>query len=283
MTVSGVLTCSGKPIPFSEIRLVQDIGIIPNSIAIGEADENGRFSITAKPFSFVRRKRPLWELSLYVGLKYTYKSNSRRAFAVNPRFAQVLDFHEGVHDIGEVAVHEYPCNTYIRLYNALKDFNTRTGRELRAIRVAVHNLPKGSVPFSEYRRIRLPIKYLLTDHIARHELAHVARNVFDGDSAHFEQDVEAYGGTETHNCQTKSSTEFAFNEGWAFYWARECQGSTFNRQKDVGGDVAKLLRELQEQCNTSDNDMWVVLEKNPGKIHTYDEYENAHKSLHSCP
>lgn len=103
----------------------------------------------------------------------------------------------------------------------------------------------------------------------------------DGDSAHFAQDVQTYGGVESHNCLTETSNEFAFNEGWAFYWARECMDTPTSGKKNVGGDVAKLLRELQAQHNTSDNDMWLVLQRNPGQIHTYDEFEEAHNTLHS--
>ncbi|PXF40981.1 hypothetical protein BWQ96_09312 [Gracilariopsis chorda] len=281
VTVTGTLTCAGMPIRRTTLKLVQELGFVPNKLAEGSTDGQGRFYLTAVPFEFFRRNKPNWQLTLYVGFNYRY-NNNKKAFSSGPSYVHLLDFHTGYHDIGEIAINLYACNTYMRFFNAVQDFNKRTGRQVRALRHINSRLPQGSVPFTEWRWVRLPKKYLITNRIAKHELAHAVRNKYDGDLDHFRQDAQLYGGVETHNCSTKSSVHFAFNEGWAFYWAGECRQHEFTKQKDVAGDVAKMLRTLQKRCNTSDNDMVVVLEKHPGSIHSFDEFRSAHNNLFAC-
>jgi hypothetical protein len=96
------------------------------------------------------------------------------------------------------------------------------------------NAPTAGVPFSPYTDIFWPAGYSPTKNIgtttkpvirsvAQHEFAHTVRHALDGDTAHFLLDSGRFWYLRSHSGSSCEQTNhgFAFNEGWAEYWADE--------------------------------------------------------------
>jgi hypothetical protein len=104
-----------------------------------------------------------------------------------------------------------------------------------------------------------------------HEFAHSVRHTFDGGGAHFYFDAARFGYPKSHELCLVSNEGFAFNEGWAEFWAHTpgpCgDGTNFNQE----GNVAAALTGL-EKC-ADRKTMVRVLAMNPGSIHSYAEFK----------
>jgi hypothetical protein len=104
-----------------------------------------------------------------------------------------------------------------------------------------------------------------------HEFAHSVRHSFDGGTAHFLFDVVRFGYAKSHSLCLTSNEGFAFNEGWAEFWAHTpatCgDGTNFNQE----GNVAAALTGLEKCANRAT--MIRVLRENPGAIHSYNEFK----------
>jgi hypothetical protein len=104
-----------------------------------------------------------------------------------------------------------------------------------------------------------------------HEFAHSVRHSFDGGTVHFLYDAARFGYPKSHELCLVSNEGFAFNEGWAEFWARTpatCgDGTNFNQE----GNVATALTGL-EKCATRQT-MVKVLKENPESIHSYAEFK----------
>ena len=57
------------------------------------------------------------------------------------------------------------------------------------------------------------------DTVTRHEFGHVIRHGFDGDFGHFLSDVATYNYLRNHAPCDHTNGGYAFNEGWAEFWA----------------------------------------------------------------
>ena len=103
-----------------------------------------------------------------------------------------------------------------------------------------------------------------------HEFAHSVRHSFDGNFLHFLADVAAFQYPQNHTACKTTNPGFAFNEGWAEYWARTLQtcgdGTNFSQE----GNVATALDGLEKCANRPT--MVRVLRENPGSIHSYAEF-----------
>lgn len=125
----------------------------------------------------------------------------------------------------------------------------------------------------------------MTDELGRHELAHVVRRILDGSFVHFVRDVVKYVYTRNQNCKTRSNEGYAFNEGWAEYWAGEClwpwQRVRPDASYDVEGNVAHALRELQADCGSSDAQMVATLKKRRA-VPSFGELDARHRALNNC-
>jgi hypothetical protein len=103
-----------------------------------------------------------------------------------------------------------------------------------------------------------------------HEFAHSVRQSFDGGTLHFLADVARYGYIKNHELCLVSNEGFAFNEGWAEFWAKTpatCgDGTNFNQE----GNVATALTGLEKCANRQT--MVRVLKENPEAIHSYSQF-----------
>src|SRR5436305_3970977 len=105
-----------------------------------------------------------------------------------------------------------------------------------------------------------------------HEFAHSVRHSFDGNFAHFLVDVARFNYAQNHNLCSHTNNGFAFNEGWAEYWAHTLQTCTSNTADyTYEGNVATALNGL-EQCSSRAT-LVRVLRENPGSIHSYSEFK----------
>ncbi|HEY1451588.1 MAG TPA: hypothetical protein VGF47_11610 [Solirubrobacteraceae bacterium] len=104
-----------------------------------------------------------------------------------------------------------------------------------------------------------------------HEFAHSVRHSLDGGSLHFLYDAARFGYPKSHELCLLSNEGFAFNEGWAEFWAHTpatCgDGTNFNQE----GNVAAALTGL-EKC-ADRKTMVRVLALNPEAIHSYAEFK----------
>lgn len=104
-----------------------------------------------------------------------------------------------------------------------------------------------------------------------HEFAHSVRHSYDGGTAHFLFDAARFGYPKTHTLCQVTNEGFAFNEGWAEYWAgtpATCgDGTNFNQE----GNVATALTGLEKCANRPT--MVRVLRESPGAIHSYNEFK----------
>lgn len=106
----------------------------------------------------------------------------------------------------------------------------------------------------------------------------------DGNFAHFLFDVGRFKYMQHHNCGKRTNYGFAFNEGWAEFWAGQCYGNygTSPTQYKYEGNVAKALRALKGRCKASYRKMVNVLRVNRGKIHSFSAYRAAFGHLYKC-
>ena len=72
--------------------------------------------------------------------------------------------------------------------------------------------------------IRIPHGYELSIKAAKHEFAHTVHHsaIYDGDLGHLINDVAMFTYPQYHVCSEETNYGFAFNEGWAKFWAGQC-------------------------------------------------------------
>jgi hypothetical protein len=104
-----------------------------------------------------------------------------------------------------------------------------------------------------------------------HEFAHSVRQSFDGGALHFLADAARYGYLKNHELCLVSNEGFAFNEGWAEFWAKTpatCgDGTNFNQE----GNVAAALTGLEKCANRQT--MVKVLKESPEAIHSFAQFK----------
>jgi hypothetical protein len=138
--------------------------------------------------------------------------------------------------------------------------------------------PPGFSPGDNSPRVPVPV-------VSLHEFSHTVRQWFDakGDGAHWLGDVVSFSYTQFHSCDKVTNDGFAFNEGWAEFWAKSyCPGANPNA-KDVEGNVAGALDAISKCLDVvakgiplypkGHEVMTEVLQwADKGTIHTYDDF-----------
>ncbi len=139
-------------------------------------------------------------------------------------------------------------------------------------------------PWTSENTIHWPIHYPSTS--AKHEFAHLIRHSFDGDRNHFNWDVTRFRYARYHsqcaedcnNWSTESkemNEAYAFNEGWAEFWAWEYHCS-MNLSSQCEGGVAFTLKDIEDSLLNHMQQpralMCRVLKNNPGSIHSIGDF-----------
>ncbi len=214
-------------------------------------------------------------------------------FEYTTRF-QVDDVPE--RDFGVAIVSDTRCAVWLGFLRALRDYRAATGSAgSGGFGGVLYGAPTAGVPFALYDVVwwpsgHAPSMTLAGDGFgydtARHEFAHTVRHTLDGSLTHWLGDVAAYNYAQQHSLCTRASSAFAFNEGWANYWAgvgnryrtgpgevrAACNPATDMRYE---GNVAAALQALQERCGLTRGAMVAVLARNRGRIHGFDAFRAA--------
>jgi len=173
----------------------------------------------------------------------------------------------------------------------MKNFRNRAGINLPVgtLHVRTGVFLHGGTAYTTTNIIQIPKKYTpsqITTNLAQHEIAHAARHSMDGSMFHFLYDVARFLYTRHHSCDTKANHGYAFNEGWAEFWAGECtRFSGYGSSKTdyiYEGNVAQGLRRLKSVCSSSDARFISILRNNRWTIHSFSSFNNLHEDAYRC-
>jgi hypothetical protein len=196
-------------------------------------------------------------------------------------------------DYGTQVVRGAECRLWRAFKAAADGYRRDTGGGHPAGAITVfENAPTAGVPFSPYTDVFWPAGYPTIKNIgttaqpvirsvAQHEFAHTVRHALDGDRAHFLFDSARFWYARSHSGSSCRRTNhgFAFNEGWAEYWADEVRPTPCpNNPTDfsIERNVAFELKRLDIRCQGVDRGRMVaVLAQNPGRIHSMSDFSNA--------
>lgn len=179
----------------------------------------------------------------------------------------------------------HKCALWSAVHKAYEEFRTETGTTLPSRGVEIEaDAVTGGVPFTPGTSMLWPGDYPVGDSAgdestARHEFGHVIRHGLDGDFGHFVGDAATFNYARNHSACGRTNNGFAFNEGWAEFWAQDYwPAPDCGRPGDmaVEGNVAAALTELMENCAANQRKYMVqTLRNNPQRIHSYAEFAAA--------
>jgi hypothetical protein len=195
----------------------------------------------------------------------------------------------GVQNVGGLLLstpgQSHKCAIWRGFHLAHRDFRDLTGMNPPSGGLTVNaDAITAGVPFTPHTTIMWPGGFPAgysgggDDTITRHEFGHVIRHGYDGDLGHFLGDVLAHNYAQNHAPCNKTGLGFAFNEGWAEFWARDygpapgCAGRALD-DFEVEGNVAAALTDIETRCYGGRRAAMVdILRANPGTIHSYQEF-----------
>lgn len=287
VTATGRILCHGAPLKYSRISLMDNDPFIDDFMGSSTTDGNGYFRVegSGKDIAIKKKKR---RPDVYIRLDYRHSSSRARFEVDRPLIrggkeeSHTKKNRKGNVDFGTLHFNTEMCRIYQRFYEATHDFHRRVGYRVPfKLNIKAQAIIHGGAPFALYNKIRIPKGKKVSLQTAQHELAHTVRHKYDGNLAHFLKDVIKYKYMRNHHCMQSTNHGFAFNEGWAEYWSNDICGTASGSMK-VEGNVAAALRDLQRRCRTTDRNMWEVLRRNRGRIHSYKQFASKHKSLFGC-
>ncbi len=180
----------------------------------------------------------------------------------------------------------HKCAVWSSVHHAYREFREITGGPLPTHGVEIRaDAPNFGVPYTPGTTMMwagdFPVGYNdpPDDSTARHEFAHVIRHSLDGNFGHFLGDAANFNYAQNHRACNHTNSGFAFNEGWAEFWAgRFWPAPDCGRPGDyqTEGNVAAALTELMENCAGGQKKIMVeTLRNNPMRIHSYAEFRAA--------
>ena len=192
----------------------------------------------------------------------------------------------GTINFGTIVFNSDHCKAYNTFRLALLDYHSRSKNSrlpYSSLKVKTESKVTAGVPYATTDNIRIPKGYSLTLATAKHELAHTIRHSLDGSLRHFLYDAGRFWYLRHHDCNKKTNFGFAFNEGWAAYWAGGCTSNS-GTDYTIEGNVATALRNLSNLACHSGNGpsrMVDVLERNRGSIHSFGEFKAKHDAMYT--
>jgi hypothetical protein len=235
---------------------------------------------------------------VYVRFVYNYKDKVRLTDELNrtryvntpehdhDNFEGTLDI--GSWDIGRDVISEdgSKCGVWYQVCKAWDNYVSITGEEPKPgyCDVEYWSAIYAGTPWTNENTIHWPIHY--SSSAAPHEFGHIIRHSFDGDRDHFNWDVTRFRYARNHSqcaedCNNWASESvemnraFAFNEGWAEFWANEffCRSGY---SPECEGGVAFILKGIEDSLRNiypqPRKFMCEVLKNNPRSIHSILEY-----------
>jgi hypothetical protein len=194
--------------------------------------------------------------------------------------------HNGVIDFGTYQIDRDggkgtpKCAVWQGAHNAYRNFRGVTGLTPPDAAYSISSeFPCCGVPFTTTEQTRWPSGYETGDangpddgySVSFHEFAHSVRHSYDGGFPHFLYDAARFTYLQKHNLLSVTNPGFAFNEGWAEYWANTKMSCADPTDFSCEGNVATALAALEACANRAT--MARVLRENPGAIHSLSEFE----------
>jgi hypothetical protein len=176
--------------------------------------------------------------------------------------------------------HTPKCAIWQGAHNAYADYERVTGSPPPEGDYSINaDFPCCGTPFTTLDNTRWPSGYPTGEGSGDpeggyatnfHEFAHSVRHSFDGGFLHFLGDVATYNYAQNHTLCMVTNPGFAFNEGWAEFWARTPATCADPANYNQEGNVATALTGLEKCAGRAT--MVQVLKDNPGTIHSYAEF-----------
>lgn len=225
-------------------------------------------------------------------------------------------------DYGRLVIGTYRCEVFTGLQRAYDEYVATTGRKppYGDLDVMSHAITAGT-PVTMFTDVWWPADKAVGPEpsnaglahgsgaafgveTAFHEFAHSFRHAFDAPNpslpridlarGHFLLDVVYWNYAQKHHACKKTNSGFAFNEGWASYWAGyyadgrapTCSGIGAT-DYSVEGNVTAALHRVQSLCRMTRAQMVDVLRSRSGQllptspIHTFDQFFATAQQRHS--
>ncbi len=178
------------------------------------------------------------------------------------------------------------CQIWQGAHDAYADFRAVVGSAAPSEYGIEADFPCCGVPFTTTDTTRWPAGYStgVGNRTSFHEFAHAMRHSLDGGFAHFLVDAGRFLYPQFHEPCKLTNEGFAFNEGWAEYWARTPQTCGDGTNMSYEGNVAAALTGL-ERC-TGRPQMVRVLRESPtgltlsSGIHSWSEFQSRFFELY---
>ena len=214
------------PVPEVKVMLLDDDKNNDDIMAIGKTDASGIFSLTGygretyggKPDPKIRVEY------VYRGkegnLEIEDEKHVRKDRSKTKRYFWQVDF-------GFLDFDNAHCRAYVKFHSVLKGYYALgIGKPpFTTLHVKTDVRVSSGAPYAMTNIIRIPKS---SDPIslstAKREFAHTIRHSYDGNLVQFLVNAEKYQYTQAHHCNLNTNLRFAFNEGWARYYAGECTG-----------------------------------------------------------
>ena len=214
------------PVPEVMVLLLDDDTNTDDIMVTGKTDVSGKFSI----FGYGRDRNggtpdpKIRVEDVYKGKEGNFEIEDEKNIRkdrskVSPYFTRgnfgFLDF-DNAH-----------CRAYVKFYSVLKGYYALgIGKPpFTTLHVKTNVRVNSGAPYTTTDVIRIPKSSdpnsLST---AKREFAHTIRHSYDGNLLHFLFDAVKFQYAQRHHCNLKTSLRFAFNEGWAQYYAGGCTG-----------------------------------------------------------
>lgn len=292
------------PVEYVRVRLKDEDFVHHDTLGSTRSDSSGRFTVSTAtesacdqlswPREYLPQISDIFDFKPdpFIEVEYDYSGNYGK-MAIKFEFVGIIrrdqtptKSYSNFIDFGDIYFSSDHCRAYVMTYRAMKNYVTLSGKFLpySRLKVITQAPVHGGTPYATTETIRIPSGYNYDFASAKHELAHTVRHSLDGTFAHFLFDVIRFAYPQTHYCGKQTNEGFAFNEGWAEFWEARCFGSYGTSLTDYSyeGNVAKALRALKSRCGSSYGQMVEVLEENPGRIHSFEQYAAAHHTLYGC-
>jgi hypothetical protein len=285
---------SVSPLPGMNVELWKrgwdwlPVEISGSRVGQGFTDGEGRFSMSTPTDDdnyFVR-----------MALRDAYGVHLKDFWGINDWSVDSGGSHNdvAVRDLGGLLLSKsgvsHKCAIWAGVHAAYDEFRALTGFEIASHGVDIEaDAVTAGVPFSPDTSTWWPSDFPAgyggpgDATITHHEFGHIIRHGFDGDLGHFLGDVVTYNYLQNHEPCNHTNAGYAFNEGWAEYWAGDYYGAPdCGRPGDMEteGNVAAALVSLAHECTHDERKPMVEnLRSNPGAIHSFAEFK-AHLG---CP
>ena len=142
------------------------------------------------------------------------------------RYRSVVKSYASNINFGDINISDEHCRAYMKFVTAVKDYISRMSTSLpySTLHVSTNAVFASwfNAVYATLDRVRIQRGEDLLVETAKHELAHTVRHSYDGSNGHFLVDAARYSYAQHHYCGKQTNYGFAFNEGWAEFWAGGC-------------------------------------------------------------